>query len=103
MKVENIDIQATIEKARLLVSEDKQLSAATKSVFEMMILIITLLANRLNLNSSKPPSSGPNRKMTGKKAGGQKGHKGYQQKMILPSTTWMKHPGFSQEHSSGSG
>ena len=84
MKIENIDIQATIEKAQLLVREDKQLSAATKSMFEILILIITLLANRLNLNStnsSKPPSSDPNRiklsrKKSGKKAGGQNGHVG---------------------------
>ena len=84
MKIENIDIEATIEKAQILVREDKQLSAATKSMFEIMILIITLLANRLNLNSSnssKPPSTDPNRKKktkskTGKKPGGQKGHVG---------------------------
>ena len=84
MKIENIDIEATIEKAQVLVREDKQLSAATKSMFEIMILIITLLANRLNLNStnsSKPPSTDPNRKKktkskTGKKPGGQKGHVG---------------------------
>ena len=84
MKIENIDIQATIEKAQILVREDKQLSAATKSMFEILILIITLLANRLNLNStnsSKPPSSDPNRKKqakrkTGKKPGGQNGHVG---------------------------
>jgi len=84
MKIENIDIEATIEKAQLLIREDKQLSAATKSMFEIMILIITLLANRLNLNStnsSKPPSSDPNRNKktkskTGKKPGGQKGHVG---------------------------
>jgi transposase len=84
MKIENIDIEATIEKAQILIREDKQLSAATKSMFEIMILIITLLANRLNLNStnsSKPPSSDPNRKKktkskTGKKPGGQKGHVG---------------------------
>jgi transposase len=84
MKIESIDIQATIEKAQLLVREDKQLSAATKSMFEILILIITLLANRLNLNSSnssKPPSSDPNRikrsrEKTGKKAGGQNGHVG---------------------------
>ena len=84
MKIENIDIEATIEKARRLVAEDKNLSAATQSMFEIMILIITLLANRLNLdstNSSKPPSSDPNRKKkpkskTGKKPGGQKGHVG---------------------------
>ncbi len=65
MKIESIDIAATIEKAQRLVREDKQLSAATKSMFEILILIITLLANRLNLNStnsSKPPSSDPNRK-----------------------------------------
>ena len=84
MKIENIDIEATIKKAEILLGEDKQLSAATKSMFEILILIITLLANRLNLNStnsSKPPSSDPNRKKqskskTGKKAGGQKGHVG---------------------------
>ena len=29
MKIDNIDIEATIEKAQLLVREDKQLSAAT--------------------------------------------------------------------------
>ncbi len=65
MKIDNIDIQATIEKAQLLIRENKQLSAPTKSMFEIMILIITLLANRLNLNStnsSKPPSSDPNQK-----------------------------------------
>jgi transposase len=84
MKIENIDIEATIEKARRLVNEDKNLSAATQSMFEIMILIITLLANRLNLNStnsSKPPSSDPNREKkrkskTSKKPGGQKGHVG---------------------------
>jgi transposase len=84
MKIENIDIQTTIEKAQFLVREDRQLSAATKSMFEILILIITLLANRLGLNStnsSKPPSADPNRKKelrqkTGKKAGGQNGHVG---------------------------
>ena len=84
MKIEHIDIEATIEKARQLVSDDEQLSAASKSMFEILILLITLLANRLNLNStnsSKPPSNDPNRKKkpkskTGNKPGGQKGHVG---------------------------
>jgi transposase len=84
MKLENIDIEVTIEKVRNLVREDKQLSAGLKSMIELLILIITLLANRLNLNStnsSNPPSSDPNRKKqpkpkTGKKPGGQKGHVG---------------------------
>jgi transposase len=84
MVIENIDIEATIEKARQLVDEDKELSASSKSIIEILILVITLLANRLNLNStnsSKPPSSDPNREKKpksnkGKKPGGQKGHVG---------------------------
>ena len=84
MKIENIDIQATIEKAQGIIRDDKHLSPAVAAMFEIMILIITLLANRLGLNStnsSKPPSSDPNRKKkpkpkTGKKTGGQRGHIG---------------------------
>ena len=82
MKIENIDIQATIEKAQTIIRDDKHMSAGTKSMFEILILVITLLANRLNLNStnsSKPPSTDPNRKKkpkpkTSRKKGGQKGH-----------------------------
>ena len=40
MKIDSIDIEATIEKARRLVNEDKNLSTATQSMFEIMILII---------------------------------------------------------------
>ena len=84
MTIENIDIEASVEKARIIISEDKDMSAASKSMFEILILIITLLANRLNLNSgnsSKPPSCDRNRAKeskipTGKKAGGQNGHIG---------------------------
>ena len=53
MKIENIDIQAAIEKAQAVIREDKQMSAGTKSIVEILILVITLLANRLNLNSTK--------------------------------------------------
>lgn len=83
MTIENIDIQKTIEKAQALIEDDDQMSAATKSMFEILILVITLLANRLSLNSknsSKPPSSDPNRKRRPKKGekktGGQNGHIG---------------------------
>jgi transposase len=84
MKIDNIDIQAAIEKAQAVIREDKQMAAGTKSIVEILILVITLLANRLNLNStnsSKPPSSDPNRKKkpkpkTGRNQGGQKGHIG---------------------------
>lgn len=84
MKIENIDIEATIEKARGLIAEDEKMSTATKSIVEILIVLISLLANRLNLNSknsSKPPSTDPNRKReprpkTGNQPGGQKGHVG---------------------------
>ncbi len=84
MTIESIDIEATIEKVQDLIRQDKQMSAAAKSMFELLILVIILLANRLSLNStnsSKPTASDPNRKKrpkrkTGKKAGGQKGHVG---------------------------
>ena len=84
MTIENIDIDATIKRVEHLIAADKDLSPSTKSLLEILVLIITLLAGRLNLNSknsSKPPSSDPNRKKTsgrknGKKPGGQKGHIG---------------------------
>jgi transposase len=84
MTIDNIDINATIKRVEGLIAEDKDLSAGTKSLLEILVLLITLMANRLNLNStnsSKPPSSDPNRKKTnkeatGKKPGGQKGHVG---------------------------
>jgi len=47
MKVENIDIEATIAKARALIREDKELSAATRSIVEILILIITLFKGTL--------------------------------------------------------
>ena len=95
MTIHNIDIEATLRKAQILLENEKEISAATKSIVEILILIISLLANRLNLNStnsSKPPSSDPNRKKrskrkTDKKAGGQKGHIGTTLKkvnVILP-------------------
>jgi transposase len=90
MTVENINIDATLKRVGTLISEDKDLSPATKSLLEILVLIITLLANRLNLNSknsSKPPSSDPNRKKTsrkksGKNPGGQEGHIGNTLKQI---------------------
>ena len=84
MKIDNIDIEATIEKTQALIYQDEHMSAALKSMIEVLILIISLLANRLNLNSSnssKSPSSDPNREKkpkpkSGRKKGGQKGHVG---------------------------
>ena len=84
MTIENIDIQATIEKVQALIRDEEQMPASTRSMFEILILVITLLANRLNLNSSnssKPPSTDPFRKRQprkkgNKKPGGQNGRVG---------------------------
>jgi len=79
MTIDTIKVEETLKNAVKLIAEDKGLSSATKSLLEILVLIITLLAHRLNLNSknsSKPPSTDPNREKTGKKnksnkAGGQ--------------------------------
>lgn len=95
MKIETINVEETIEATKKLLAEDPNVSPALKSSFELLLLLITVLLNRLGLNSdnsSKPPSSDPNRKKkkksTGKKKGGQKGHKGTTlQKVDNPDTT----------------
>jgi transposase len=91
MKVENIDINKTISKAREVLKKEKNLSPAFVSLFEVVLLALKLLADRVALNSSnssKPPSQDPNRdknkekrktrKDKGKKRkpGAQPGHKG---------------------------
>lgn len=84
MTIDNIDVTATITRVEKQLANDTEMSQTTRSLIEVLILIVSLMANRLGLNSSnssKPPSSDPNRKKktrkkTGKKPGGQKGHKG---------------------------
>jgi len=93
MKVENIDVTETIENARKQIAEDRSLSPAMRSTFDLLVLIISLLVNRLGINSSnssKPPSQDPNRdknkdkkkrkprkdKGIKRKPGAQPGHKG---------------------------
>lgn len=88
MVVENIDVSKTLEKAKTLLEEEKNISPALKATMEVMMLLITILTNRLGLNSSNssiPPSKDTNRKKNVKrtkgnklrrKPGGQKGHVG---------------------------
>lgn len=87
MSINDINIAETIESARKTLAEDKSVSPQLRTMMELLILIISLLVNKLGLNSrnsSKPPSSDPNRvKQTKRKTkgekrnpGGQKGHKG---------------------------
>jgi transposase len=60
MTVGNIDVETTIERVQALIAEEKELSPALKSSLE--VLLVTLLVNRLGLNSknsSKPPATDP--------------------------------------------
>lgn len=84
MKIDNTDIDSVIAQAKELLSKEK-ISPALKTVIELMMTLFSTLINRLNKNSrnsSKPPSSDPNRtrgskrKKSSKKPGGQNGHKG---------------------------
>lgn len=84
MKIEKIDISETMENAKKLLAEERNISPALKAMFEMLLLLVGILAGRVSLNSnnsSKPPSSDPNRKKhekktSGKKQGGQPGRVG---------------------------
>ena len=91
MTLKNINIEETVEKARSLLSKENNISAALKSAFEDLLLLITLLFQQKGLNSrnsSKPPSDdknrqrGSNKKKSTHKPGGQKGRKGVQLKPV---------------------
>ncbi|MDA3833990.1 MAG: IS66 family transposase [Spirochaetales bacterium] len=84
MKATQIDVHATIKEATSLLENEKDIPPAFRSVFKVLILLVKIFADRSTLNSrnsSKPPSSDPNRekkkKVNGKRnPGGQKGHTG---------------------------
>lgn len=84
MKASNIDIEATLRKARETLESNSSLDPSIKGLIEVLILIVSILSGRLKLdskNSSKPPSQDPNRKKLSKnlgpkKPGGQVGRKG---------------------------
>lgn len=84
MKLESIDVDDAIDNVKQLLEKEQDLSPALKSALNVMMLLVSILLNRVTLNSknsSKPPSSDPNRKKEGKKkstkpSGGQKDHLG---------------------------
>jgi transposase len=86
MKLTKVNITKTIADATALLEKERQMSPALKAMFQLLLMLITLLAERLSLNSSnssKPPSSDPNRKKKKKntegnsrKPGGQPGRNG---------------------------
>ncbi len=84
MRINGIDIQASVDKIKRQVADDESLSGSLRAAFDLLFLVVELLCQRLGLNSrnsSKPPSSDPNREKQPKnksanKTGGQLGHKG---------------------------
>ena len=81
-----INVSETVLAARREINEEKDLSPSLKITMDSVLDLVVVLANRLGLNSSnssKPPSSDPNRVRRSRttdgkrrKPGGQKGHKG---------------------------
>jgi len=91
MKLSNINVEESIEKARDLLAKEKNVSPALKSAIEVLLLLVTILLQRKGLtsrNSSKPPSEDKNRqrgstkKKSQRKPGGQPGRTGVQLKPV---------------------
>ena len=60
MTVDHIDVDATLKTVQQLLAEEAHLSPALRSILEVMIVLMKLMANRLSLNSrnsSRPPST----------------------------------------------
>ncbi len=86
MASRKVIVSQTIDSARLALKKDESLSVSARTVISSLVDIVSMLSASLGLNSSnssKPPSSDPNRirrtrtaKGKKRKAGGQKGHKG---------------------------
>lgn len=85
MKIENIDVNATIDSVKELLEKERDLSPALRSAMHVLLVLVSLLLNRTTLNSknsNQPPSSDPHRKKSSgkgksdRKPGGQKGRIG---------------------------
>jgi transposase len=80
----NINITNSIEEARTLLAQEKNISSALRVSIELILTLVTLIVKKKGLNSknsSIPPSQDPNREKESKakgkkKVGGQKGHNG---------------------------
>lgn len=86
-----ISINAAITEVENLLKKEENISPTLKAAIKILIVLITMLAQRFGLNSknsSKPPADdknrerGSNREKSGKKPGGQNGHIGTKLKKI---------------------
>jgi len=85
MKIEDINVDETLNRAANLLKTEEALSPSMKATFELLLLLVRILLNRYGLNSrnsSKPPSTdkkrerGSKKEKSDKKPGGQNGHLG---------------------------
>jgi transposase len=84
LKIDAINVDDAISQVKQLLETEGNLSPALKSALEVILLLVSVLLNRATLNSknsSKPPSSDPNRikgtrKKSNKPSGGQLLHQG---------------------------
>lgn len=84
MTIQGINVEQALENAKKAIDQDTSLSASTRAVFEVLIVLITALlgrAQRNSRNSHTPPSADPNRpkssrSLSNKPRGGQPGHVG---------------------------
>lgn len=92
MTADNINVEETVKRVTELIGQEKNLSPALKASLEVLILLVSILVNRLGLNSrnsSKPPVTDPHREKktkkanNGRKPGGQHGHVGKTLKQVL--------------------
>lgn len=85
MKIEQLDVETAIDAVSTQLAQARDLSPALRAALEVLLVLVTLLLNRLTLNStnsSHPPSADPHRTTLSKKGtslrkpGGQPGRTG---------------------------
>jgi transposase len=105
MMIDQIIIIMTPEEKDRIISQQRQEIAELKALVQNLMLRISELEHKKNSkNSSISPSQDPNRKRqkslrkkSGKKPGGQQGHKGSTKKMVSTPDCKIDHrPGFCQ-------
>jgi transposase len=91
VSISKVDVTETLKNAKQLLETEKDLSPAIKAMMKVLLMLVSVMADRLSLNSSNssiPPSQDLNREKkkkanrSKKKPGGQKGHKGTTLKKI---------------------
>ena len=91
VEINKANIGETINKAKKLLKKEPNISPSLRVVFELILVLMQSMIERLSINSgnsSKPPSSDPNRKKknsknkSNRKPGGQPGRIGKQLKPV---------------------